>query len=51
MRHAKRRKSVVEDGKANLKARFAQRRRQSENVAHTVRQFRTQHSLCNDSGL
>ena len=49
IRNAKRRKSVVEDGRANLKQRFAERRRRSENVSHTVRAFRTQHSVC-DSG-
>ena len=49
IRNAKRRKSVVEDGRANLKQRFAERRRRSENVAHTVRAFRAQHSVC-DSG-
>ncbi len=48
MRHAKRRKSVVEDGRSNLKQKFAQMRRQSENVAHTVKKFRAQHSIGGD---
>ena len=42
MRAAKRRKSVVEDGKSNMKQRFAQLRRRSEHVNPTVKMLRSQ---------
>ena len=44
MRTAKRRKSIVEDGKSNLKQKFAlMRQKKSESsIAHTVKLLRSQ---------
>lgn len=42
MRAARRRKSCAEDGKSNMKQRFAQMRRRSENINPTVKMLRSQ---------